>query len=89
MSYTWEDVADHRTENGVPVPLARAERETIAEQWNAAVAQKAARADAMRVEALREAALRAMALQALQAAADDPSAPQEVKDFFQLTRRST
>jgi len=81
MAYTKDDVATHRSMNGLAVPLSDEERQAIADRWNQDAAGELAKRRAVEVEAKRGAALAALQDKVLASALLDPNAPQAVKDY--------
>ena len=88
MTYSIADVGA-RLIDGVEVPMTDAEKQALADEWNANEARALAERNAATLARKRAAALEALQAQVLAAALQDPAAPAAVKDYAaELQRKS-
>ncbi len=88
MTYAVADVGK-RIVDGVEIPMSDAEKQAIADEWNANEAHALAVRAAAALAGKRAAALEALQAQVLATALQDPSAPAAVKDYAaELQRKS-
>ena len=80
MTYAIADVGA-RLIDGVEIPMTDAEKQAIADEWNANDALAATERAALVLARKRAAALEALQAQVLAAALQDPAAPAAVKDY--------